>query len=287
MKYILFFIFFTFITATFAQEPIKDLSIGNSWTYRDSGYAHGGNSWDYYYSWKIIGDTIINNHNFSTYNNPIYPIYERSDSISIIRHWYCYPVYVTEVYSDFTMLTGDTLYTTTGTIVMLSRGDSVFFGELQPYIKIKVTGCSYDFWTNHTLLISKKFGLIHHDAHGIDLWFKIWLKGAFIDGDLYGDTTVVSINDFEKIPLQFVLEQNYPNPFNSNTKIKYKLPEMAFVTLKVYDVLGNEITTLVNEEKPVGRYEVKFNGDGLTSGIYFYQLLAGNFVETKKMVLIK
>jgi len=86
---------------------------------------------------------------------------------------------------------------------------------------------------------------------------------------------------------KYVLFDNYPNPFNPSTKITYQLPELNFVTLKVYDVLGNEVSTLVNEEKPAGSYEVEFNGKGLTSGIYFYRLRAGSFFEIKKMVLLK
>jgi len=86
---------------------------------------------------------------------------------------------------------------------------------------------------------------------------------------------------------EFFLGNNYPNPFNPSTTIKYQLPEQGLVEIKVYDVLGNEIASLVNEEKPVGSYEIDFNGNGLTSGIYFYQLRSGNYVETKKMVLIK
>jgi hypothetical protein len=85
----------------------------------------------------------------------------------------------------------------------------------------------------------------------------------------------------------FNLEQNYPNPFNPTTIINYQIPELSFVTIKVYDVLGNEIEILVNEEKPYGYYEVEFNADEITSGIYFYRLQAGSFVETKKMVLMK
>lgn len=92
----------------------------------------------------------------------------------------------------------------------------------------------------------------------------------------------------------FSLEQNYPNPFNPSTKIKYSIPSVALsgvegslVTLKVFDVLGNEVTTLVNEEKPSGEYEVVFDAAGLSSGIYFYKLQVGSFTETKKLVLIR
>ena len=89
------------------------------------------------------------------------------------------------------------------------------------------------------------------------------------------------------IPKKFELAQNYPNPFNPTTIIKYDIPALSFVTLKVYDVLGKEVGTLVNEEKPIGSYEVDFNATTLQSGIYFYKLQVGSFVETKKMVLMK
>jgi len=85
----------------------------------------------------------------------------------------------------------------------------------------------------------------------------------------------------------FELSQNYPNPFNPVTSIQYSVSSRQFVTLKVYDALGNEIMTLVNEEKPAGNYEVEFNGTGFSSGVYFYKLSAGSFVETKKMILMK
>ena len=88
-------------------------------------------------------------------------------------------------------------------------------------------------------------------------------------------------------PKEFYLTQNYPNPFNPTTIVQYAVSSRQFVTLKVYDVLGNELATLVNEEKPIGSYEVEFNATGLPSGIYFYRLKAGSFFETKKMVLMK
>ena len=114
------------------------------------------------------------------------------------------------------------------------------------------------------------------------------------------NTVLVSANEDENIPSEFILEQNYPNPFNPNTIIRYQLPETGFVTLKVFDVLGNEVARLVNEEKTAGSYEIEFNShsdesqnlpagrQGLSSGIYFYQLKVENkFIETKKLVLMK
>ena len=104
----------------------------------------------------------------------------------------------------------------------------------------------------------------------------------------------VSINENPKSPDRFYLYQNSPNPFNPSTIIKYTIPnvtlsgvEGSLVTLKVYDVLGNEVATLVNEEKPVGTYELKWDAANLPSGVYFYQLKAGEFIQTKKMLLLK
>ena len=88
-------------------------------------------------------------------------------------------------------------------------------------------------------------------------------------------------------PEKFSLEQNYPNPFNPSTKIKYSVPQTSQVQIKVFNLLGNEIEALVNEEKPAGTYEITWYAAGLPSGIYFYKLQAGDFVETKKMVLMK
>ena len=94
-------------------------------------------------------------------------------------------------------------------------------------------------------------------------------------------------NEFLDTPQNFFLYQNYPNPFNPDTKISYQISELSFVSLKVYDVLGNELATLVNEEKSAGNYEVNFNGSKLASGIYIYQLKTINYTETKKMILQK
>ena len=85
----------------------------------------------------------------------------------------------------------------------------------------------------------------------------------------------------------YILYQNYPNPFNPTTSLQYAIVSRQFVTLKVFDLLGREVATLVNEEKSAGEYEVEFNGTELPSGIYFYQLKAGGIIQTKKMILLK
>ena len=101
------------------------------------------------------------------------------------------------------------------------------------------------------------------------------------------DTTQTGLYYNQESRFGFQLYQNYPNPFNPTTTIKYQIPELSFVTIKVFDVLGNEITTLVNEEIAEGSYEIDFNASGTTSGMYFYQLKTENYSESKKMIVLK
>jgi hypothetical protein len=89
------------------------------------------------------------------------------------------------------------------------------------------------------------------------------------------------------VPTAFELYQNYPNPFNPTTNIGFRIVDGGFISLKVYDILGNEVATVVDEEKPAGTYEVEFDASSLPSGIYFYQLQVSSFVSTKSMILIK
>ncbi|MBK9096854.1 MAG: T9SS type A sorting domain-containing protein [bacterium] len=119
----------------------------------------------------------------------------------------------------------------------------------------------------------------------------VWTR---IDNNLNSLWTALvdSVTSVEEYPeqievLNYKLFQNYPNPFNPNTVIGYQLSVISNVTLKVYDVLGNEIATLVNEEKLAGTYEVNFDAAGLPSGLYLYKLSAGDMFQIKKMVLLK
>jgi hypothetical protein len=96
-----------------------------------------------------------------------------------------------------------------------------------------------------------------------------------------------AVSETGNVSAQYSLTQNYPNPFNPSTVISYQLPAGSFVTLKVYDILGREVATLVNEVKPPGTYTVRFDASGLASGVYVYRLTAGDFVQTCKMLVIK
>jgi len=111
---------------------------------------------------------------------------------------------------------------------------------------------------------------------------------------VYKYSTLTGITEEKNIPGQFSLFQNYPNPFNPTTHFGFRIADFpagggagVFVSLKIYDVLGNEVAVLVNEEKSPGKYETEFNAGGLSSGIYFYRLQAGSFSDTKKLILLK
>jgi hypothetical protein len=106
-----------------------------------------------------------------------------------------------------------------------------------------------------------------------------------LDTIVFDTTSSVTENHFN--PGDFLLSQNYPNPFNPSTRIKFTISNSGFVNLKIYDILGKEVATLVNEEKPAGTYIVEWNATGLPSGVYFYKLKTENLIETKKMILLR
>jgi hypothetical protein len=115
-----------------------------------------------------------------------------------------------------------------------------------------------------------------------DGWSIKKLTSAIVDGE-----TVASLEESNHSPSIFQLGQNYPNPFNPSTTIRYALPSRAHVTLTVYNSLGQEVATMVNDVQDAGYHDVRFDASALASGVYFYRLRAGGFVETHRMVLLR
>lgn len=134
-----------------------------------------------------------------------------------------------------------------------------------------------------------------HVGDNIKLKVTISDSSIYNNIDYYPDTSWVVINvlppilgtETKEICYTYKLEQNYPNPFNPSTIIRYEIPEQTFASLKIYDILGNEVATLANEEKRAGSYEVVFNSTKLSSGVYIYKLQTTKFIQTNKMTLIK
>jgi hypothetical protein len=118
-------------------------------------------------------------------------------------------------------------------------------------------------------------GGIDELANSVDMVEQIVLQGT------------AGVDYKQALPQEYSLAQNFPNPFNPATTIQYLVPQLSNVLLNIYDALGNKVATLVDEYKPQGSYEVTFDASHLSSGVYFYRLHAGNFVENKKMILMK
>ncbi|HRJ98556.1 MAG TPA: T9SS type A sorting domain-containing protein [Ignavibacteria bacterium] len=138
---------------------------------------------------------------------------------------------------------------------------------------------------------AEKFGYMYfYRGYGSPLLGGAYSKsmvGAVIDGVTYGSILLDVTKISGEIPIGYSLEQNYPNPFNPSTIIKFSLPKLSFISLKVYDRLGREISTLANERKSAGTYQYVFSAADIPSGVYFYTLQTNDFIQTKKMILLR
>jgi hypothetical protein len=176
-----------------------------------------------------------------------------------------------------------------------TNGSFPAFGYV-PYVEGAWGAWYYQHVTAQMQSLVSKEGFLMHKGFPVDE--EVWLTR---DGVAKGEDDVVKaainwINNYytavqehndENVLKEYALAQNYPNPFNPSTKISWQLPVGSQITLKVYDILGREVATLVNEYKPSGKYETEFNAAALPSGVYFYQLKAGEYLNTKKMILLK
>jgi hypothetical protein len=268
---------FLILSNTFAQE-VAPLQLGNIWVYdRISTTARTTLIDTNIYIDTIPYCKLFIEVNYGATGNAFerlkedgfYVIYNEFDSTET-------PYYKKNAVIGDTWTVGTLVYSIEDTFI------ANVFGE-QTTIKFLLVddGLIYrqEYWTEKFgKLSSQDFGGILDD-----------LQGCVIDGVAYGDTsfTIVSVEDEFEPTNDFRLEQNYPNPFNPATTITFQVVDFGFVSIRVYDILGKEIETLVNEEKPAGTYQITFDGSGLVSGTYFYQLKTENYIETKKMQLMK
>ncbi len=177
----------------------------------------------------------------------------------------------TDIFAQLIDSTGSPLWYRNGIPISLANGS-----QLTPSVTTDLSGGAIITWKD-----SRNVPLnsgIHH----------IYAQNVTNQGILGGGvTTGVNESYTGEVPTELSLQQNYPNPFNPSTTIRFGLTQQLLVTLKIFNILGQEVATLVNEEKPAGSYEVNWNASNLSSGVYFYRLQTGSFVEAKKMMLLK
>lgn len=281
MKYKLVLIVVLLVYNIFPQTFITyPLNNGDFWQYKISYSSE-------YYSWEVIGDTTMLS------NGLTYKIKQGNSGYNSYSRFFEDKVYSYSTINqeerleyDFTLQPGDTVLFIPGendtllvtliniryeNIFGLDRKQWLFLFDVIPYYDDEVI-----------VTITDSIGL----TSTWNIFETHELVGAIINGKTYG--TIVSIEDHKnKLIKSFYLSQNYPNPFNPITRIKYDLPDKSDVEIKVYDILGEQVRTLVNEQQEAGRYEVKFDASNLASGVYLYRINAGSYIDTKKMVLMK
>jgi hypothetical protein len=146
-----------------------------------------------------------------------------------------------------------------------------------------ISGAPYDTLWGFGALLAKGIGIIQEQYYEGDYYI---LQGAIIDSVQYG--TIVSVEEISAtVPQQITLYQNYPNPFNPQTKIRYKISHNSYATLKVYNLLGQEITILASKLHQVGNYEIEFNASHLSSGVYIAVLQTNEARLMRRMLLVK
>ncbi len=261
--------------------------VGNFWVYHKTGYYMDYSHniiptkvfIDEKYRLEVIDYKKMGAYYYYIFSDSSYVRFENSTKRVYKKHKY--NGYETEVLD--LSLTPDNLgsnYYYTG----VSLRDTTIFGRINTIKTYRYN--SLDVYEQSFL---QQYGMIEEKAEWDEGESITKLIGGNVNWRIFGDTTLVSVAD-ENVGIvgDFRLYQNYPNPFNPSTIIKYSIKDAGLVTLKVFDLLGREVVTLVNEEKPMGEYSVNFNTNkNLSSGVYFYTLKCGKYTQTKKMLLVR
>lgn len=278
------------------------LSVGNEWTYYCYGvsYDKATEYFSFSYKNKIVSDTISSSgQHYYKYVFIKQYSYGAMDSC-----WLRIDSLTSKIYGTYSIGGEEITFfdfraydiidyepEESGYLTFVDQSDTLLWNRRREMRKFFYASL----WIQEKYLVQGLGQIYRHDEFDFgDATHK--LLGCVINGVVYGDTVLVDVSDnVATTPIEFQLFQNFPNPFNPSTTIKYSIPSETnghalsrqFVTLKIHDVLGREITTLVNEEKSSGNYEITFNAGGLPSGVYFYSLQIGKKYEVKKMLLLK
>lgn len=278
---------------SFSQDTISSkyfpLNIGNTWIYSVQSFP----PFDEYKIYRIERDTTITDHKYFLYSTHGNSEWIRYDSLTGNLLSYSSTGSCSNYSNDKIV---DSLSSGVGDIIncqihaIFSRECTQIYTEtIFNSFQKQVKEFEHDGFVLQYLRYAQDFGIIFKAAGEPPpvSYYEI-LKGCVINGIVYGDTTLTSVRQISStVPNNFSLSQNYPNPFNPTTIINYSIPTTQYTILRVYNSLGKEVSTLVNENQSPGSYSVDFNGEGLPSGIYFYKLEAGDFVDTKRMILLK
>lgn len=276
------------IKSILPKESLKfyPLTVGNKWVYNTTGwwadlYLH---YIDEIKTIEVVGDTVINDSIYCfkiVENNNTY--FQNIDSTNGKVFKFYYQNGEVYYYYDIDLLAINNDHTSIGIVENVVDTVKFIFGKNRLLRKFEYL--SLDIFLQEYV---EGIGLYVQEESFDFGYAKMTLKGCIINGILYGDTTTVDVkNDIQKIPEDFILFQNYPNPFNFATIIKFAIPKREKVTLKIFDVLGREVATLIDGEFEAGYFEVRWDANNFSNGIYFYRLSAGSFAVTKKMILLK
>lgn len=286
--YILILFFTSFLQINYSQNSTSSfyfpLQVGNKWLYDRFQLPSATSS---VLQVKITKDTVVNNKTYYfLHHYPEQPDYwirfDTSDGI-LYHH-----IEIEVPFVKLSANTGDTM-----NYICSGVRDTLFFNiptKLKKFYKYENVPHSS---SGTEIQFAEHFGQTYYFEYYSSItgssYLYAWIKGCSINGIVYGDTTMPlgNIQTSNQTPAVSHLSQNSPNPFNPVTSINFDIPNSLFTRLIVFDQLGREVETLVNEQLFPGSYKYEWNAADYPSGIYFYKLQAVDYVETKKMVLIK
>ncbi|MFC2093644.1 T9SS type A sorting domain-containing protein [Bacteroidota bacterium] len=292
-SFLLLIIISSFNLSLYAQDTVSakyfPLAVGNVWYNKTYSYLMFVLYDSMNVRTEITKDTIINGKKYFRFSN----YWRRYDSTTSNLLMYS-PGQGCSIYPDDKIIDSlasrknDILYCSYMSVLTHTCTDTGFtniFGSNN----VKTKSFFYDGLVAYDATYAMNFGVIFSGYLGISGTGNLtYLRGCKINGIVFGDTILSIVKKISSlVPERYILYQNYPNPFNPSTKIKFDIPKSSYVKLIVYDVLGREIKTLVNEKLNAGRYEVDWDGSDYPSGVYIYKLHTSDFVAVKKMLLTK
>jgi hypothetical protein len=285
MRHFAVILAFVIVETSFSQPVVYPLEPGTRWQF---SYLPGLEG-DPTAPLRVLRDTILSNGKHYAaiqYNDSSTTKFERLSSDSVFA---CETPFQQEhLLYRFTRNKGDTVSTfshgiwDTTDVILQDTSTYTLFGTLRRIWRFRIDVRLF-IDDEEYVTIADSLGIV-----GISTSFGYFctLQGAVINGRVFGIIAGVRAPE-DPLGTASALSQNYPNPFNPSTTIKFELPKSTMVRLSVYDMLGREVSVLVNERREAGVHEVKFDASGLSSGVYFYRLTAGTFVQARKLLLLK